>query len=67
MRKLLLLTIALMPLAMMAEQRSANEAKAVAASYLNANAPRRLPGVNTQAPNLSLEMTAVNSDRQVDY
>jgi hypothetical protein len=43
MKKVLLLLMALMPLAMMAEQRTANEAQAVAASYLNANAPRRQP------------------------
>lgn len=36
MKRVLLLLIALMPLAMMAEQRTANEAQAVAASYLNA-------------------------------
>ena len=67
MKKVLLLLIALMPLAMMAEQRTAGEAQSLATDYLRAKAARHMLGVNAHAPSLKLAMTATNDAKQVDY
>ena len=59
--------IALLPMTLLAEQRTSDEAKAVAANYLRANASRHLLGVNTQVPQLSLAMAALSPEEKVDY
>ena len=56
---LLLLSIAIMCLPLMAEQRTVNEAQIVASSYLRTKAQSHLLGVSAQSPELSLAMTAL--------
>lgn len=59
--------IALLALPVLAQQRSSDQAQAIASSYLRANASRHLLGVNTQAPQLSLAMAALSPEKKVDY
>ena len=56
---LLLLSIAIMCLPLMAEQRTVNEAQIVASSYLRTKAQSHLLGVSAQSPESSLAMTAL--------
>ena len=56
---LLLLSIAIMCLPLMAEQRTVNDAQIVASSYLRTKAQSHLLGVSAQSPELSLAMTAL--------
>ena len=67
MKKLLMMLLVLMCLPAMAEQRTADEAQNVAMNYLRANKPRHMQGVNSQAPQLSLAMTALSTENEVDY
>lgn len=61
------MALVLLCLPAMAEQRTVSDAQNVAMNYLRANAPRRVQGVNPQVKQLSLAMTAVNAEQQVDY
>lgn len=67
MKKVLLVLSVLLPLSMMAEQRSASEAQNVANNYLRTKASHHLMGVSTQNPQLSLSMTGMSPDQKVDY
>ena len=62
----MLLALMCLPV-VMAEQRTASDAQNVAMSYLRSNAPRHLPGINHEAPLLSLAMAAENAEKNVDY
>ncbi len=67
MKKVLMMLLMLMCLPAMAEQRTASEAQNVAMNYLLTNSSRHLLGVNRQAPQLTLAMTAFNTAKEVDY
>ena len=64
---LLLLSLVMMCLPLMAEQRTASEAQNVASNYLRTKAAHHLMGVSTQSPQLSLSMTGMSADKKVDY
>ena len=67
MKKLLLVLSLLLPLSIMAEQRTIDEAQNVASNYLRTKAAHHLMGVSTQSPQLSLSMTGMSADKKVDY
>lgn len=64
---LLLLSLVMMCLPLMAEQRTVSEAQNVASNYLRTKASHHLLGVSTQSPQLSLSMTGMSADKKVDY
>ena len=64
---LLLLSLVMLCLPLMAEQRTASEAQNVASNYLRTKASHHLLGVSSQAPQLSLSMTGTSADNKVDY
>ena len=66
MKKLLLVLSLLLPLSIMAEQRTIDEAQNVASNYLRTKAAHHLMGVSTQSPQLSLSMTGMSADKKVD-
>ena len=61
MKKLLLVLSLLLPLSIMAEQRTIDEAQNVASNYLRTKAQHHLLGVSTQSPQLSLSMTGMSA------
>lgn len=66
-KSLIFLSLAMLCLPLMAEQRSANDAQNVASNYLRTKASHHLMGVSTQSPQLSLSMTGMSADKKVDY
>jgi hypothetical protein len=66
-KSLIFLSLAMLCLPLMAEQRSASDAQNVASNYLRTKASHHLMGVSTQSPQLSLSMTGMSADKKVDY
>ena len=64
---LLLLSIAIMCLPLMAEQRTVNEAQIVVSNYLRTKAQSHLLGVSAQSSELSLAKTGMSTDQKVEY